>query len=195
MDKCLFCELPILQKASWRKFIQGKSMDIICLNCKGKLHYSTEEHAIYFYNDFMKEILHKFKFQQDIRVANFFAEALIKKLKTYEYDVIMPIPMHPVMEEKRTFAHMDEILKAANIPFEQYLVKLTEKQQSKKTKLEREKISQLFGLTTKIKDTKQRILIVDDLITTGSTLKYATEILNKAGSLKIDTLVLISARK
>lgn len=195
MNNCLFCNTAILQRASWRKFIQGQKPVIICLTCEGKLKYSTEKDAIYFYNDFMKEILHQFKFQKDIRVAVFFAQALIKKLKLYDYDIIMPIPMHPLMEKKRTFAHMDVILREANIPFEQYLVKNTTEQQSKKTKREREKVSQLFTLTTKISNTKQRILIVDDLVTTGSTLKSAIALLREEGVEKVNAISLIYGKR
>lgn len=195
MTECLICQQPFSVKNSWHQFLSKRPEFILCTNCEAQICYSKEKDAIYFYNDWMKKVLHQFKFQQDIRMASFFAKALLQKLQFYEYDVLMPIPMHPLMAEKRTFSHMDEILNAANLPFQQYLAKTTIEQQSKKTKREREKMSQLFMLTTKIESVKQRILLVDDLVTTGTTMKHATAVLREAGVERINQITLISAKR
>ncbi|MBQ0140792.1 MAG: ComF family protein [Kurthia sp.] len=195
MAECLICQQPLATKNSWQQLLRGQPTFELCANCEEQIHYSQEKDAIYFYNEWMKKVLHQFKFHQDIRVAAFFAKALKQKLKHYDFDILMPVPMHPLMEKKRTFSHMNAILQAANLPFQQYLAKATPEQQSKKTKEVREKVSQLFTIKTKIGSEKSRILLVDDLVTTGTTRQHATTALYEAGIEKIDFIALISAKK
>lgn len=194
MTNCLFCQAELHHHSSWKRLLLGELAPLICDVCESKLQYSSEEDAVYFYNDFMKDILHQFKFSQDIRIAAFFARALKKQLKKMTYDAIIPIPMHPKMEELRTFAHMDAILEAAQIPFVQYLEKTTTEQQSKKTKEQREKVSQLFRLKTTIKSSEQRMVLVDDLKTSGTTLAHAKKVLRGAGMKNVTSIVLISGK-
>lgn len=194
MTHCLFCQTELLHNSSWRRFLMGELAPIICEKCEGHLQYSSEADAIYFYNDFMKDILHQFKFSQDIRIAAFFARALSVQVKKLTYDAIMPIPMHPEMEELRTFAHMDAIFAAAHLPVVQYLEKTTIEQQSKKTREQRGKVSQLFRLKTTINSSDQKIILVDDLRTSGTTLAHAEKVLLEAGVKNVTSIVLISGK-
>ena len=70
----------------------------------------------------MREYLHQFKFLQDVLLAGVFANELRTHLKGNP--IIVPIPMHPEKKIQRTFAHVDELLKSARIPYTHLLEKM-----------------------------------------------------------------------
>lgn len=189
---CLLCELPLRIRSSWKRFLFGEERAVLCEKCEATIQYSVQPYAIFTYNASMKSILKHYKFSKDIRYARFFAAALKKKLKTLHYDVILPIPMHPLMKKQRTFCHMEVVFEAANLPFEQLIEKTTTAQQSKKSKRERERVAPLFRLIKHIDLSGKTVVIVDDLLTTGTTLKHAEKLLLSLGAKKIEKIVLIS---
>lgn len=189
---CLLCELHIASPSTWRRFIIGEERPLLCVKCQAKIQYSIQPYAIFTYNPLMKDLLKQYKFLQDIRIAQFFARALKKKLKQQSYDIILPIPMHPLMKKKRTFCHMEAIFKEAGIPFTQILEKTTVQQQSKKSKRKRENVAPLFSIMNEIDLAGKTVLIVDDLWTTGTTLKHAEKALMSLNAKKVKKIVLIS---
>ena len=126
----------------------------------------------------MKDYLHRYKFLHDILLAKVFNKILHEQLKN-ETRLIIPIPMHPENLRLRTFAHIDELLKAANIPFAHHLIKLSTEQQSLKTREERLQTPQLFEVINPAAIKNKSLLIVDDIYTTGTTLNHAKKAMSK----------------
>lgn len=195
MMNCLVCDSKLMVKSSWRRFLLGEQHALLCVKCESQLEYSSQPYAIYLYNAMMKEMLQRYKFNKDIRFAQFFARALKKKIRGASYDLILPIPMHPLMKEKRTFCHMEEVFREANIPFTQILEKTTIEQQSKKSKRQREKSAALFRPKENINIAGKRVLLVDDIWTTGTTMRHAEDVLLSIGAQNIQKIVLISGNK
>ena len=84
----------------------------------------------------MREYLHQYKFLQDVALSGVFATELRNELKR-KNGIIVPIPMHPDKKIERTFSHVDELLHAANIPFEDVLIKTNTEVMGEKTREER----------------------------------------------------------
>lgn len=192
MNVCLVCDTKIIVQSSWQRFLIGEAPVLLCEKCSSELVYSEQSFAIYTYNPMMQKIIKQYKFLKDIRFAAFFAQALKKKLRSQKYDLIIPIPMHEKMEIKRTFCHMTAIFEEMALPFEQLLEKTTMEQQSKKTKIQREAVAPLFQLKQSWDLTGKTILIVDDISTTGTTLKHAENCLVAAGAKKVEKIVIIA---
>ena len=72
----------------------------------------------------MKEFLHQYKFLQDVALAKVFSQKLQQAFQKKE-GIVIPIPMHPEKLKLRTFAQVDELLKAAQIPLQQRALKDT----------------------------------------------------------------------
>lgn len=195
MKTCMFCDQPLVQQSSFTQFLFGTADKCCCLRCEMQIEYTTQPNAIYFYNDFMKQALYQFKFLKDIRVAIFFAQALKKKINTMEYDQIIPIPMHPVMEVKRTFSQIDAVLQEAQLPFIHALIKTTTAQQSKKTYEERVSSACFFDVLPNVDIQGKSILLVDDVITTGTTIQHAKKILLELGAKSVKEVIFISGKK
>lgn len=194
MNYCLFCDAKMTVQSSWSRFLIGEAPPLLCGKCSSELTYSELPYAIFTYNPMMQAMIKQYKFLKDIRFAAFFARPLKKKLRSQKYDIIMPIPMHKEMEVKRTFCHMTAIFEEMNLSFEQLLEKTTKEQQSKKTKVQRESVAPLFKMKKPQNLTGKTILIVDDLLTTGTTLKHAENCLMSAGAKKVEKIVIISGK-
>ncbi|GEK35100.1 ComF family protein [Kurthia sibirica] len=191
MKNCLLCDSKLKLTASWQQIIHGEKTKSICTNCRELFEKSQMPNSLYRYNEAMKKYLHQLKFLQDCRLTIVFAKELQQAIKRYEVDIIMPIPMHVKRLRQRTFAHVDELLKSANLPFEHLLEKTTTERQSDKNKQQRLQMENLFRLKPTVEIAGKRILIVDDLWTTGTTIQHATKILQQAQVKSVHYLTLI----
>lgn len=202
---CLICGNNFLEKPSWTSLFMIKQPQVICDKCRSKFvqaemkdyHQDWEatkfEGALdsltssYTYNEFMKDVLHQYKFLQDVELAKIFREDFVH-LKS-EAAMIVSIPMHSEKLRERTFAQVDELLLAADISFSQPLQKILNTTQGKKSKLERTQSEILFTVTENV--VGKSILLIDDLYTTGTTLHHAAYVLKLAGATKISALTLV----
>ncbi|MEG0258847.1 MAG: phosphoribosyltransferase family protein [Lysinibacillus sp.] len=191
---CLLCTQQLQMQASWCTLLTKQFPPSICLKCENRfeeINSQTEHHALYTYNEAMKTYLHQYKFLQDVALAKVFRQQIFNLFKN-ERAIIVPIPMHPKKQKERTFAHMDELLKAANIPYKQCLAKTTIESQSTKTREERLQTAPLFKLSEGTKITNSHYILFDDICTTGTTLQHAKAMLEEAGVKTVRTVTLIS---
>ena len=192
---CLLCDRELHQSIGWKELFLNTLPQTICPRCEQRFQRIEQQQeegvvSLFHYNEAMKDYLHRYKFLHDILLAKVFNKIIHDQLKD-ETRIIIPIPMHPKNLKLRTFAHIDELLKAANIPFAHLLTKLSNEQQSLKTREERLKTPQLFEVInpTAIKD--KNLLVVDDIYTTGTTLNHAKKALLEAGAKTVDGFTLI----
>lgn len=161
-----------------------KSSETSCEDCqewerKGK---SVNHKALYYYNEEMKEYFQKYKFQGDQLLAGLFAEEVKAALKKYKGYTIVPIPLSDERNEKRGFNQVTAILESAGIPYQDLLIKKDTKAQSQKNKKERLKTEQAFERKElKNKSWPKKIMIIDDIYTTGATIERAKEMLHVNG--------------
>lgn len=169
------------------------SSEISCEDCqewerKGK---SVNHKALYYYNEEMKEYFQKYKFQGDQLLACLFAEEIKVALKKYKGYTIVPIPLSDERNEKRGFNQVTAILESAGIPYQNLLRKKNTKAQSQKNKKERLKTEQAFRRKEfENKNWPEKIIIVDDIYTTGATIERAKEMLNVNGVKEIKSFSL-----
>ncbi|MFF2796889.1 ComF family protein [Lysinibacillus xylanilyticus] len=188
---CLLCSQPLQSAISWEILLTKQFQPTICDRCSARFKYSPTATALYQYNDAMKDYLHQYKFLQDVALAKVFRQELHARLK-HEKATIIPIPMHPLKQKERTFSHMEELLKAATIPFIQLLEKTTAETQSSKNRDQRIQAAPLFRLMTGARVEHKEYLLFDDIKTTGTTLQHATEILMNAGAKNVKSFTLIN---
>ena len=161
-----------------------KSSEISCEDCqewerKGK---SVNHKALYYYNEEMKEYFQKYKFQGDQLLAGLFAEEVKAALKKFKGYTIVPIPLSDKRNEKRGFNQVTAILESAGIPYQDLLIKKDTKAQSQKNKKERLKTEQAFERKElENKSWPEKIMIMDDIYTTGATIERAKEMLHVNG--------------
>lgn len=194
---CYLCLKPLKRRLTWKQLIMYEQQAVICPTCHSKFELvkpeeqkSPDIQALFHYNEAMRDFLHQYKFFKDIVLKDVFRTEIAKALKNTDA-VIVPIPMHPEKIKTRTFAHIDELLKAAGIPYTHLLEKISIESQSSKSKVEREQSAQLFQLKPNSIIENRPHILIDDIVTTGTTLKHAKAILTAAGAPSVKAFTLI----
>ncbi|QCR31488.1 ComF family protein [Lysinibacillus sp. SGAir0095] len=197
VTKCLLCNSPLDEPATWITFLTNQFPRTICLLCEEKFEpYEAAERteipsiSLYKYNDQMKDYLHRYKFMHDVILAKVF-RLQIQQYLSKKKEIIVPIPMHQEKLRERTFSQVDELLKEAKIPFKHFLEKTTTESQAEKTREERINAPQIFALKTNQDIQNKEIILVDDIYTTGTTMKHAKRILLEAGAESVTAFTLI----
>lgn len=147
--------------------------------------------SIYIYNDIIRTYLYQFKGCFDIELADAFLQPFYRELSfMYSGFTIVPVPSYKKEDEKRGFNHVVEIFSRLKLPIEDVLIKTARFKQANNKKNERKDISKF--LTVKGTDSLRgkRVLIVDDVYTTGSTMKAAIQLVKSLGPKEIRVLVM-----
>lgn len=187
---CEVCDRPF--KNLNPQYIVGS----LCIDCarwekdprwKGLLR---KNESIYFYNEFFKEIMTQFKFRGDYILVKAFSKKVRKKLENMEFDRIVPIPLSKERLYERGFNQSEALVKEAGFHPSLLLERIHTEKQSKKSRSERIHLKQVFKLKSSFHVAGEKIVLVDDIYTTGSTLRHAAKILKHAGAKEIFSLTL-----
>ena len=102
----------------------------------------------------------------------------------------MPVPSSEIDNQKRGFNHVKEVFKNLGLPMVDVLKKVNKEKQSSKTSKDRLKVNKNIESCNieQVKDKK--VLIVDDIYTTGATMFRSIELVKKGKPKVIKVLVL-----
>ncbi len=187
---CLICSQLLKASVTWKTLLIKQFTPTICTRCTARFEQSQSVTALYQYNEAMKDYLHQFKFLQDVALAKVFRQELYARFNK-EKAMILPIPMHPIKQQERTFSHTNELLKAADIPYIQLLEKTTTETQGSKNREQRLRAAPLFRLKEGANVEHKDYLLFDDIKTTGTTLQHAADVLMQAGAKNVQYFTLI----
>jgi competence protein ComFC len=146
--------------------------------------------SIFQYNDFLKDVIARFKFRGDYLLSKVFAESIKKRLSTLNPDLFVPIPLSNERLYERGFNQAEAILLESGFLPTHLLSRVHSEKQSKKTRAERIHLSQVFKICDEINIEGKKIVLIDDIYTTGSTLRHAAKLLKGAGAESIQSITL-----
>ena len=153
--------------------------------------YFNEHLYIFEYEGIIRRIILKYKFQDKAYLYKTFVNFLLKNKNFFEfikkYDTIIPVPISRKRRALRGYNQSELIVKEianfTNLKEESdCLFKIKNViEQSKLNKEERQKnIQGVYELRNKEKLYKKKILLVDDIYTTGSTVNECSKVLRGA---------------
>lgn len=187
-ETCDICDRP-LEQLDPQYVINNRCNDCIRWEedpeWKGYLHKNT---SLFLYNDFLKDLISQFKFRGDYELVKAFSKPLQEKVGNYDYFV--PIPLSSERHFERGFNQSEALIRAAGKEPTQLLQRKHSEKQSKKSRMDRIYIAQVFELIEQTYFRGKTILLIDDIYTTGSTLRHAAKILKNAGAAEVCSLTL-----
>lgn len=161
-----------------------------CPNCLNRKPAYTQFRAYAFYGGVIREAVHQLKYQNDIGIARILAGYLLKVIQAenWEIDLVVPVPLSKSKQEQRGYNQAERLAKpvanALGKPMStQGLSRIREKasQVDLDVKSRRENVRGVFEADPAIVKGK-RILLIDDVFTTGATLESASQALKDANS-------------
>lgn len=172
----------------------------------GKIPIEYASALFYFHKKgIVQEVIHKLKYKghEEIgRVLGNWYVADLKEIPVFqEIDVIIPVPLHKKKYRERGYNQVSAfglaLSKELNIVYNESILVRTvySKTQSKKNLLGRtEGIENIFNVNFTEKDHDKHFLLIDDVITTGSTLEACCRALLKIPGAKISIVCMAMAQ-
>ena len=136
----------------------------------------------------VKKILHRLKFLQDKKLSRDFLKPLLQQNFYKEYDIVIPLPCHWLRVLKRKFNHLHFLFSFVS-NLDHSVVKRLKytKKFYKLNKQERQKtIIGVYKILDPSKIKGKRILVIDDIYTTGTSFNELHKMLNKYKPLCVD---------
>lgn len=162
-----------------------------CQDCETIPKHYKRGFPVFEYSGAIRDALYDFKYHNQRNYAGFFAECMEKyhgkRLKALEIDGIVPVPVHKKKRKSRGYNQAEllakELSKYLNIPmYPDYLVRQIntspQKELSDILRIKNLKNAFKIGQNTVQLD---KILLVDDIYTSGATIEACTEILLSEG--------------
>lgn len=151
----------------------------------------TNIYWIYDYNESFRNSLYLLKGCGDYEMRKIFLERQSAFLHLRFFNrIVVPAPSYRARDENRGFNHVVSIFESLNLPIENCLIKTEDRKQADMSKEERAAIKDYIRLQNTQKLVGKRVLFVDDVMTTGSTLKACVQLIKEAGAKSVDALVL-----
>ena len=167
--------------------------------------FAPVKHTLAFYKfnkqSGVQRLLHQLKYKNcpevGVLAGNWFGHALIDAGYTDQFDKIIPIPLHRARQRQRGYNQSDCIARGLSealcIPWSRdtiHRIKQTATQ-TRKGRWERSRdTANIFSLLSTNTLVGQRILLVDDVLTTGATLGAGVRVLLEGGCSEVSVAAL-----
>ena len=216
---CLYCHAQLQKNLNWSKIFLKEKNQWLCDECEGMFEKIGEQVCIYCsreseeeycsdcvkwkgkygamlsgnrsifkYNEQMKQYMSQFKFAGDYILVQFFAEEFKRMTKGMQDVIFVPVPLSEQRLYERGFNQSEAILREAKRPITHCLKRIDNEKQSKKSRVERLNMERNFQVTKNISG--EKIVIIDDIYTTGATIHQVAACLKEAGAQTIQSITI-----
>ena len=201
IPSCKVCHRKIEQNSLFSLIFAEKT---ICIRCYFALkpHWVTRRfgkvkiHWLYPYGEAFQNLLYLYKGCGDIELSTVFLERIKPYLKLrYSHHVIVPAPSSEKRIGERGYDHVPLIFQGIGKGVVPAIVKTSDVKQSDQNKEGRKRIGDYLALLPKVKISGERVLFVDDVMTTGSTVRACLRLLRKLHPKSIEVFVLAKVGK
>lgn len=179
---CKLCGKPVGQEEEY------------CRDCRGKTHVFDQGRGIFLYDARMKESILRYKYGGRRQYGDFYARSMCiygeREVKRWKPDLIVPIPLYRRKQRKRGFNQAEYLAAKVGdyfgIPVDSSILKKTRDTKSQKKMDAGRRRVNLLGAFRAMKPVKgKRVMVVDDVYTTGSTMDAAARCLKDAGACSV----------
>ena len=163
----------------------------------GKLPFVAGSVCVYPYEGEVRRGVHRFKFRGAAQNGEIFGVLLASRVRetglSEQIDLVCYVPCHPKVKRKRGYAQAQKLAKPLardlGLPLEPLLEKRrnTRPMYQLKAAQRRANVLGAFGVVPgkEALVRSRRVLVVDDVLTTGSTLSECARVLREAGAREV----------
>ena len=176
--RCSTCSQPLI------------SEDRLCMRCRTRSYPFRMNFSLYSYDGPIKAMLHQYKFQNQRVLAHLFAALLAPHLRqAFPGDPIVPVPARPANRRKRGWDHVGVIAEILHSRYGCRVVPLLQRSggAAQKSLDFEHRTTNLRGRIrfnrrlTSEKARPKRIVLLDDIFTTGATAGECSRVLLEHG--------------
>lgn len=202
-SKCILCD----------RLLEKKELDL-CQDCRSnapecpvsrkKLPYLDSWLAIWYYEDHVRDSLLRYKFQGERSLAIGYGRRLALKVLTEHpdgFDILTWIPISPLRRFKRGFDQVELLAKYTGkelgMPHRKLLRKIRHNRPQSRISGDAHRRANVLGAYRVIDPEAvagKRILLLDDIVTTGATAGEAARVLLTAGAKEVHFAAVAAAR-
>jgi ComF family protein len=182
-------------------FVSPSQSDHLCSECLTEERYFTKARAVCLYEGPIVEAISRFKYGGVTRLARPLGSFLVgyrdPEFPFSDLDLILPVPLHPARLRQRGF---NQSLLLARYFSRKHSIRLdfTALQRSRPTPPQTQlsgsqrqtNVRGAFQVRRPEVVSEKRILLIDDVFTTGATVRECAKVLLGAGAKQVDVLTL-----
>lgn len=191
--RCRSCALP------W----SGDTSDFVCIDCQADPLPLDWNDAWGHYSGALERVLHALKFERHDFLAAPLAELLEERLRErgdLDFDLIAPVPMHHAKLRRRGYNQAALLASALSrrigIPADAAALRKTAERETQSRLTRSARAANVRGLFTATGSVRDRaVLLVDDICTTGETLRACAGVLTRAGARRVSAITIAKASK
>ena len=162
-----------------------------CYDCLHTHHYYEQGLSLWNHRDPVNQSIYQFKYHNQRRYGELYSQELVKnfykEVHHWNPDVIMPVPLHWMRRRKRGYNQAqilaEELGRMLNIPVDSKSL-VRRKKTSPQKKLGHDARKKNLKKAFAVKQTflpVRKVLLVDDIYTTGNTLDAVAKVLKEKG--------------
>jgi competence protein ComFC len=183
---------PFCEKCS-EPFDGAITTEFACANCAQRKIYFEAAVSAFRARGIVRHVILNFKYGRQIHLRHLVAGWLVaamddRRLRDRRFDAIIPVPLHPARRRERGF-NQSELLaewlgEHLSVPLRPVLerVHYTTTQTAFDRSERMQNLRGAFRLRKKGDVRKLQVLLIDDVLTTGSTLSECARVLKEAGA-------------
>ncbi len=196
---CVCCGRPFVST------VAGQAIEPRCRLCRVSFYAFDVARSFAVYDDTLSEAILLMKYEEVTRLGDWFAERLAETVARegarWRADLVVPVPLHPERRRERGYNQAELIArplaKRLNLRLDPRLLVRT-KPRPPQLVLSRSEhwksVRGAYATREGGKVDKLRILLVDDVLTTGATLDACARALKKAGAAAVLGLTVARVR-
>lgn len=172
-----------------------------CRECRKRQFLFEQARSLGLYQDGLRELVHCFKYGGNKRLADVLSRLMVERVEDgfFDVDLVTYVPLSKKKQHKRGFNQAQLLAKCLaerlNLELVDVLKQNREtKDQSKLPAADRKiNVKEVYSAKRDILPGNCRILLVDDVFTTGSTINECTKVLKSAGAKSVKVVTIARA--
>lgn len=206
-EKLIYVEEPRCKRCS--KPVEYEEQEY-CGDCQRKQYHFDKGFAVWIYDDLMKHSIANFKYHGRKEYAKFYIQEVVRlyqgQIKAFAPDVLVPVPLHRSKYRERGYNQAELLAKGIGreleIPVIPRLLIRNKKTLPQKKLSDKERLRNLIDafrwnekVARRFPGRIKKVMLVDDIYTTGSTMEACSRVLNRAGVDQIYFMVLCVGKR